>query len=272
MNTTARQRPASLIPVGVTWAAVAAVVFSLSVACLLGVRRLADALVEPLPPTGLLLVGAVIAGLGMVVRRLITLDGIRGWWRIGLHTAMSAAVVGIGVSLSVPGTNGGALGVFWLLLAVEEGIGWGGLRRSVAPQTQRHEAILATELVEQKRDVGESHGAVPVGLGDASADPAVVHQLTRRRTVEGTDELSGWLRVEFLSGQRTEHAHLAFCPAFDHVPRLAVEQTDGPRARIKTAQLLPYGARLDLKLSSPVDAKQRVTLRITAVEEPMGYR
>jgi hypothetical protein len=111
---------------------------------------------------------------------------------------------------------------------------------------------------------------MPVGLEEVaeSDDPAVVHQLTRRRTNEGADELAGWLRVDFAAGQRTGHAHLAFCPAFERAPRLEVEQLDGPRARIKTAQLLPYGARLDLKLSATAEHPERLTLRIAAVDPP----
>ncbi len=61
--------------------------------------------------------------------------------------------------------------------------------------------------------------------------------------------MSGWLRMPFAAGQRTGSVHVAFCPPLRATPELLVEQIGGPEARVKTAQLLPYGVRLDLKLA-----------------------
>jgi hypothetical protein len=58
--------------------------------------------------------------------------------------------------------------------------------------------------------------------------------------------------------------HVAFCPPFAATPEVKVSQIDGPEVRIKTAQLLPYGARLDLKLAAPAEEPTSVTLRFSA--------
>ena len=46
--------------------------------------------------------------------------------------------------------------------------------------------------------------------------------------------------------------------------RTAVQQTAGPQSRIRTAQLLPYGVRLDLKLAAAATSDASVLLRFTA--------
>ena len=92
----------------------------------------------------------------------------------------------------------------------------------------------------------------------------VVQQLTRSRAADGTEEISGWLRTSFAAGQRTASVHVAFCPPLAAVPELAVEQIDGPEARIKTAQVLPYGARVDLKLAAASEEPASVLLQFSA--------
>lgn len=92
----------------------------------------------------------------------------------------------------------------------------------------------------------------------------IVQQLTRRHAADGMEELSGWLRVPVSPGQRTVSAHVAFCPPFCETPEVAVEQLDGPESRIKTGQRLPYGARIDLKLTSPAEEAATVLLQFSA--------
>ena len=96
---------------------------------------------------------------------------------------------------------------------------------------------------------------------------AVSQQFTRTTTADGGEELAGWLRISFAAGQRTKNAHLAFCPPFARAPELSVEQLDGPEARIKTAQVLPYGARLDLKLPPSSESPVAIVLHFTARAE-----
>jgi hypothetical protein len=61
---------------------------------------------------------------------------------------------------------------------------------------------------------------------------------------------------------------VAFCPPFKSTPRLEVQQREGPAARVKTAQLLPYGARLDLKLAAAAEQPLTVVLQFIARFDP----
>jgi hypothetical protein len=100
-------------------------------------------------------------------------------------------------------------------------------------------------------------------LDEPPADE-VTQQLTRSRTAEGSEVLSGWLRVAMAPGQRSANVHLAFCPPFLRTPRVTVEQVGGPEARIKKVQELPYGARFDLKLAVLSEEAATVLLQFTA--------
>jgi len=96
----------------------------------------------------------------------------------------------------------------------------------------------------------------------------VVQQLMRSHTPDGSEVLSGWLRVEMAAGQRSASLHVAFCPPFVQTPHLAVEQLSGPATRIKTVQLLPYGTRFDLKLDQPSPSASSVLLQFLARSAP----
>jgi hypothetical protein len=58
---------------------------------------------------------------------------------------------------------------------------------------------------------------------------------------------------------------VAFCPPFAGTPELTAVQLDGPEARIKIAQLLPYGARLDVKLIALNKESACVLVQFTAI-------
>ncbi len=100
---------------------------------------------------------------------------------------------------------------------------------------------------------------------DESLDsPDIVQRFVRRMTAEGEDVLEGWLRVPFEAEQRTAIAHAAFCPPFAAEPTLSVEQIEGPQGRLKIAQLLPLGVRIEIKLSSPASAGDSVVVSLLA--------
>ena len=91
---------------------------------------------------------------------------------------------------------------------------------------------------------------------EPSAD--VLQQLTLRTTAEGGQELSGWLRLGLAAGQRSGSLHVAFCPSFGEMPQVQAEAVSGPDCRIKAAQVLPYGARLDVKLDEAAEEDESV--------------
>jgi hypothetical protein len=216
----------------------------------------------------------------------------RGDRQLGWTVAVlpSASVLAMGITLSLPGTVAGALWLFWALLAAEEAWAWqptvgraiqrqrhsrgqltgdqrqtAGVRRQVAVADRQSavdscaESAVASSVLPQP-----ASSPFPLAPQRHTEQGTLLQQLTRRQTADGSEELSGCVRVPFAAGQRTGNAHLAFCPPFAKAPELAVEQIDGPSCRIKTVQLLPYGARLELKLTAAADAPTNVLLQFSA--------
>ena len=118
----------------------------------------------------------------------------------------------------------------------------------------------------------ESYGAArvfaPFKPDDEPPDEETTQQLTRRRTADGGELLTGWVRVSMAAGQRSTNVHLAFCPSFGRAPRVAVKQLGGPEARIKTVQVLPYAARFDLKLAALSESASTLLLQFSAEAAP----
>jgi hypothetical protein len=202
-------------------------------------RRLAGALETALGPIPLLAAGLALAGLAWIAGA--PWPNARN--RVGgpgLDTLMiSLATLSIALSLSLTGSHPFALVGFWAVVIAGELWTWRGVlfRASVSkvgpPVTPPYSA-----LPEHSRE------------SDEPAEPAadVLQQLTLRRTAEGGHELSGWLRMPLAAGQRTGSLHVAFCPSFDHAPTVQAEPVSGPDCRVKAAQILPCGTRLDVKL------------------------
>jgi hypothetical protein len=77
--------------------------------------------------------------------------------------------------------------------------------------------------------------------------------------------LLGWIRAAFAAGQRTANVHLAFCPPTAATPEVEIEQIDGPESRVQVSQVLPYGVRVELKLSEPAEESTIVLLQFSAI-------
>jgi hypothetical protein len=236
-------------------------------------RRVVGALTSPLSPSMLLTVGLMVAvtvSCARLLQRRVFARGSNGRcetqsrqirWLVALLPLVSA--VAIGISLSLSGTAPTALSTFWALIAVEECWAW---------------RAVIMRLIQRRRDRAqeESGGAntaaatvvrtVQCALNAGIPPSTMLQHITRSRAADGSEELAGWVRVPFAAGQRTGNAHLAFCPPFSTTPELLVEQVDGPRCRIKTVQLLPYGARLEVKCAAVAVAENPsgVLLRFAA--------
>jgi len=234
-------------------------------------RRLAGALQNPLPVVPLVATGVLVALLA---------GGVRLAWRpcfgqrpafpIGrLVTVLpGVALVALAFAWSLPGTSAYGLVALWAVIVLEESYSFRGVlnRRAAAPLPKTGGEHRPLPTVEAR--LGRAAPVSPPQL-DRPVE-GVLQQLTRTREADGTDRLGGWVRAPFAAGQRTESIHLAFCPAFEQAPRLEVQQRGGPAARVKTAQLLPYGARLDLKLAATAESPDWVLLEFTAESPPGG--
>jgi len=247
------------------WSAGAVAALLLLAAALVGWRRLAGALSSPLHPPLLLAAGAAMAvaavGVRLAWRRLSAGNSAPLFdWLMAILP--SSAVLALAAALSLPGTAAGGLAAFWAVLAVGEILAWQPLVRRRLPGRSKAAGRSHPVRLDPPETVAAGHRpARPL----ADVPPGdVLQQLTRSRAADGSEQLSGRLRAAFSAGQRSGSIHVAFCPPFARSPELAVEQLDGPPTRIKTAQLLPYGVRLDLKLTATAEAPQSVLVEFSA--------
>ncbi|MDG2207124.1 MAG: hypothetical protein P8K78_04400 [Pirellulales bacterium] len=114
-----------------------------------------------------------------------------------------------------------------------------------------------------------TEGKKETGAADFVSDfPAeVLRRIERTRGPGGEDICWGQVRTTFQAGQRTAPIHIVFCPPFAVIPTLHFEQVEGPDASVKATQILPYGARLEVRLarteSMPTDAR----IEFSAIDE-----
>ena len=234
-------------------------------------RRAAGALSAPLGPAALLLVAALVAAVAV---------GARLAWEYGagarqgslpgrfVAVSLSATIVVIGFMLSLS-TSAAGWTVLWGILVGEECWAWGrpGWRRLARNRWSWPPVHLKRT---DARHRFESRPAQSAPVPDAPPAEKVTQQMVRSLTPDGGEVLAGWMRVPMALGQRNTSVHVAFCPPFSRTPRVTVEQLEGPRARIKTVQLLPYGARFDLKLAAQSETAEIVLLRFSAETAPLA--
>jgi len=228
-------------------------------------------------PAGLLsgLVCATVAG---ALRTAWAVDTPRRASRVArlLRSGLPSLVpLGWGLAVSLPPVSVSTLVVFWSLVVLEEIWGWGlggrcWLRRRVAspnkPAAGRAPSPAADHLPPPaaSRPAGLAPGVPSHAMVETEVEGQVLEQLTRCRLADGAEQIAGWLAADFAPGQRTDSLHVAFCPPLARTPELQIEQIEGPRVRVKTGQLQPYGVRLDLKLAEPASKPQRVVLGFAA--------
>jgi hypothetical protein len=242
---------------------------SLTALLLLG-RRLAGALVEPLATPTLLWIGLLLAGCGAAVRwRLVRQsEGVevdsRSRFRLIASTVSTVATLAFAGAVSLPGTSTTGLVCLWFPVVAGE-LGWlinlliG--KRSARP---RSKPVTASALVQPKVSPTPTSSVYTPDLV-----PRVISQHTQRGvTDDARDACFGWVRTDFQAKQRTDNIHLSFCPPFTRTPALVVTQVEGPELQIRAAQVLPYGARLELRLGKSSDLPVSTVVGFTAVEEP----
>jgi len=257
-------------------ACLAVLVLLLAFALLLAIRRLSGALQTPLSTTALVALGGLLA---------LIASGLRAAWRgvAGSTEVWGDRLMRYGPSVALWSTIGCVslagspplgLALCWLLIIAAELWYWkpwsqalqqqmrdaGPESRPAADESQTQRAARSSGIETVGHDNFE-------GLADEEDEgddlPAnVVQRLTRAHDAAGSDVLDGSLRADLAADQRTTSVHVAFCPPFASVPEVNVEQTAGPDARIKVAQVLPYGTRLEVRLARLPQQPSTVTLAI----------
>jgi hypothetical protein len=212
-------------------------------------RRASGALVEPLSPGVLAGLGIVLAALAVWFRKTFAAASHSRAAVYAAWAAPSAVLVIWAAGVSLQGSPTLGLAALVGILLVEEGWSWGRLRfqANLAPgrgTVQLEPPALRPVVSPLAAGVHE----LP-SIGD-ECDEAITQQLLRRQDAAG-EVIEGWVRVDFAASQRHAAAHVAICPPLERVPECFAEQTDGPSARLKIAQVLPYGVRFELKLDEP---------------------
>ncbi len=247
----------------------ATLVFALlSTSLVVGYRRFAGRLGEPLSPIGLFATGIVAATAAAWTRWRPDRPQSRATDRrmaAVIRWLPSVALIGLAAGVSLPGSSPVGLGLLWFVVLGEESLMWG---------LQRTRNRLQRGLPDQRRtmeprrlvsaDRAEVRYIPRNELPDTPGDK--VQRLVRTQAA-GMDRIQGWLKATFDESERNATLHVAFCPPFDETPTLTVVQTSGPECRIKTGQLLSYGVRLELKRAL-AEVEQAVVIIEFSVQAP----
>lgn len=92
----------------------------------------------------------------------------------------------------------------------------------------------------------------------------VLQELTRTRTDEGSEVVSGTLFAEFSPGERTVGLHVGFCPPFEKLPHCEAHAVDPASASVKIAQALHHGARIEVRLVRPTAGPRTLAVEFAA--------
>ena len=98
------------------------------------------------------------------------------------------------------------------------------------------------------------------------APPGRLQQrLERYESAEGSDCVSGHVRLSIPAGGKSTHAHVGFCPAFATTPIVQVStEYDGVEAVVTAAEVLPWGVRIECRLSEPADEPLEIPVDLVA--------
>lgn len=90
-------------------------------------------------------------------------------------------------------------------------------------------------------------------------------RLERFETPAGDDCLRGQLLLAVPVGSRTGHAHVGFCPPFSGTPLVdASTDCDFVEAEVAAAEILPWGVRIECRLSEPAEEPLEIPVALVA--------
>lgn len=214
---------------------------------LLLVRR-SMASAQPLDPVLLPLAALALVLTAWLARRLWRLAARRdGRRRLVLLATTSTSLILFGLALGATGRPWWSASVYWAIVILEEAWAW------TRPFVERN-AFRSVSSVTQP----SSHD-----LAGASRQ-RITQEYTRASLADGQELIRGALHLALRDGTRVATAHVAFCPPFAERPQFDVRLTAGPACRVKLGQLLPQGARIEIKLHAPAAATDRLSLEFTA--------
>ena len=217
-----------------------------------------------LPSEKLVLLGLILGSFSLLIKAIAAAVEISRFVRQLVISLLFVANLTIGFALIAPSSSSWSVSLFGLIV----------FAAALLPTPQKcyfrpkkDKPLPCPEIttdrprsaIETKIDTPEQPTLLPT-----ENDPGLTHQSIRRQDSSGRDIITGSLRTEIGPNGRLAHIHLAFCPAFPHHPTLEVRQSFGPPIRIKTVQVLAYGARIDVRLSQTATKTTPIGLEYTA--------
>lgn len=223
-------------------------------------RRLQGAFTQPLPAALLVLIGIIVVCCALSAHRWLSSSA-----SVAPHVAVSAVAAMAIAAFWLPDSAPAGLLIMLLLVFGEETWSWN-------QWTQARE-IAATVSTASTVEEAESENVITLdsALSElAFADSSVVQHLVRRQSATGEETIAGCLRAVFSAGERTINLHVPFCPPLVPVPTCEAEALDGPPARVKVVQVLPQGARLEVRLDQPANEQAQVVVDFSAIRLNSG--
>lgn len=261
---------APLLATAATVAATAAV----SAGAVLAARRLAGSFIAADPGLAWLTLGGGLILLG------IADAGGRGAGHLARSiAARSGLLLGIAALTMPPRADDwistlALVGTAAVCALPPPGLRWRVSRRSPRPESRR---TPAPGRMPQPVPVQPSAASSPDASVATDSSAAVLapepppvagrlHQrLERYESAEGADCVAGHVRLSIPAGSRATHAHVGFCPAFTVTPSVEVSTDyDGVEAVVTAAEVLPWGVRIECRLSEPAEEPLDIPVDLVA--------
>ena len=258
MEATANSNAKSLRQIGYLATVVGLALFA-CVGMLLAARRFMQPDIRPLDPVATVLSVAFCAAVAMILRTAWRQPNPRAPWKRWCRwLAPTFCLLLLGVTVSLPQLSLWALTIIWCVILAEESLmlyrdrQWLFGRLNEVSDVPSAAVPSPTETLQQRR---ESETLAP------QATQAIIRSLL----ADGAENIVGTLRASFAPGQRAAIVHVGFCPPLAAVPEMEWEQSSGPEAEVKLTNVLPHGARFDVRLRRALDDAQQVEFAFHAV-------
>lgn len=152
---------------------------------------------------------------------------------------------------------------YWIIVGSEEGWAWRAYL--VGRSSFRHfPARSSFGRSSEAKPMPPVIAPTPAVDRELAAPQRLTQEYARASLGDGQEQIKGALHLYVPQGSRTATAHIGFCPPFAARPRFEMRLTAGPPCRLKLGQLLPQGARIEIKLHAPPTAPQTLSLAFTA--------
>jgi hypothetical protein len=219
-------------------------------------RRIAGALIESSPTSGLLMVSGSLCALA-AASGLTLADGKRHPLAAqSIRYALAGGVILLATGFTMPGASPTALFAVWFFCFVTlGGLVFSNPRPKFASWQHQPPVGPTPWRWDFRRPLAERSKRMP---------GTVVSQSTRTRLHDGVQMIRGWVLISFAPGQRAAVAHTVFCPPFAALPRVTAVCDNVTGARISVAQVLHQGARFEVRLRQAAPEPQSLKLRFTA--------